>query len=64
MNSSYSTTEKKEIFVDSPNNIISASANRANRRDILPRNLKEVAIDVVLNIAATMSGYPSDAMLS
>ena len=40
MNSSYSTKEKKEIFVDSPNNTISASTTKANMRDILPRDLK------------------------
>jgi len=52
------------FFCCLPNNTISTSTDRTNRRDILPRNLKEVTIDIVLQIPSTMSWYSSDVILS
>ena len=46
-----------------PNNTISTSTDRANRRDILSGNFEEIAIDIVLNIASTMSWYSSDVVV-
>ena len=38
--------------------------NDTNWRDVLSRNFEEITIDIVLNVAATMSGYSSAVMLS
>lgn len=46
-----------------PNDTISASTNWTNWRDVLSRNFEEITIDIVLNVASTMSGYSSDVMV-
>ena len=46
-----------------PNDTISASTNWTNWGDVLSRNFEEITIDIVLNVASTMSGYSSDVML-
>ena len=38
--------------------------NDTNWRDVLSRNFEEITIDIVLNVASTMSGYSSAVMLS
>lgn len=45
-----------------PNNSISPTTNRPNRRNILSWDFKEIPIDIVLNISPTMSGNSSDMM--
>lgn len=46
-----------------PDNTASASTNGTNRRDIFSGYFKELSINVVLNISATVCRYNFDAMI-
>lgn len=56
-------TDQKKNQKNLPDNTASASTNGTNRRDILSGNFKELSINVVLNIAATVCRYNFDAMI-
>lgn len=43
---------------------VSPTADGANRRDVLAGDFKEIAIDIVLNIDAAVSGNSSDVVLA
>ena len=40
-----------------PNDTISASSNRSNRRNVLSRNFEEVTVHIVLEVASAVSRY-------
>lgn len=52
--------EKRSSSPDEP---VSAAADGADRWDVLPRDLEEVPVHVVLHVAPAVGGDPADAVL-